>query len=308
MGFKALCKRTGAVIYKHRADLMFGVGLGCVTAGTILLIKDAEKISYAFDEHLYRAKAIEENDAAEAEEKGAGWRDEKERKQLVKEDFKLTVTDLAKTVGKDCAFIIGGEVLQGMAHVSLNKQLANATLLAANLSAAYANLKQRVVEDQGEEKLNEYLYGPQIKKVVVDENGNVTEVTEMIKDQNATVGLPPHCFFFDEGCSEKWNKGRGVNKETVEDLYFWLNQKLQVEGFLFENDIRREFGVNLVECGWTSGIFAKDKDGNVNTLSFGIDGTKSGADKRFLDGEEDSVLIRLNLEDDILSQLHLFKH
>lgn len=308
MGFKAFCKRTGVVIYKHRADIEFILGLGLVGTGTALLIKDAEKISTAFNEHSTRMNEIEDFDRVEQEDPGAGWRDEQERKDFVKNDIKLTVKDLAATVGKDTAFIVVGEVLQGISHVSLNKQLANATVLAANLSAAYANLKQKIVEDQGQEKLDEYLYGPQIKKVVVDEDGNVTETVEMVKDSNGLVDLPPHCFFFDE-VSPKYSKSYGVNRDTVRNLQLWLDQRLGVEGFLFENDIRREFGVPLVECGWTSGIMAFDKEGNRNHISFGLDREKlDDAAQRFLDGSERTYLVKLNVEDDILSQLHLFKH
>jgi len=158
MGFKAFCKKTGVVIYKHRADIEFIAGLGLVVTGTTMLIKDSEKIAKAFQDHSVRMKEIEDFDAVDAEDPGAGWRDEKERKAFVRADIKYTVKDLAKTVGKDVAVVAAGEVLQGISHMSLNKQLANATLLAANLSTAYANLKQRIVEDQGQEKLDEYLY------------------------------------------------------------------------------------------------------------------------------------------------------
>lgn len=306
MAIKAFMKKTGAIIYKHRADIEFVGGLGLVTTGTILLIKDAEKISKAFNEHSYRAQTLEEFDAAEAEDPGAGWRDEKERKDFIKNDIKCTVKDLTKTVVKDTAFIVGGEVLQGVSHVSLNKQLANATLLAANLSAAYANLKKRIIEDQGEEKLNEYLYGPVIKKVVVDEEGNVTESIERVKDENENINLPPHCFFFDE-TSPLFSKSRGVNKDTVTNILFWLNQRLEKEGFLWENDIRRELKVELVECGWTSGIFAENPDGSKNTLSFGFEYHDDHI-QRFLDGYDPCCLIRLNVEDDIMSKMKLKKH
>lgn len=306
MGLKAFCKRTGAIIYKNRANIEFVTGLGLVTAGTVLLVKDSEKIAEAFNEHAYRAQTLEEFDAAEAEDPGAGWNNVKERKDFIKNDIKCTVKDLSKTVVKDCAFVVGGEILQGVSHVSLNKQLANATVLAANISAAYANLKNRIVEDQGEEKLNEYLYGPVVKKVVVDEEGNVTETVEMVKDENGNINLPPHCFFFDES-SPKFSKSRGINKDTVSNILLWLNQRLQVEGFLWENDIRRELGVELVECGWTSGIFAENPDGSKNELSFGFEYHDEHI-QRFLDGYDPCCLIRLNVEDDIMSKMHLKKH
>lgn len=313
MGFKAFCKRVGVVVYKHRADIEFVAGLTLVGVGTGMLIKDANKISQAFWAHNHRMNEIEEFDKVDEEDPGAGWRDEKERKEFVRADIKYTVKDLAKTVGKDVTVIVAGEVLQGISHMSLNKQLANATILAANLSTAYANLKQRVIEDQGEDKLDEYLYGPVTggpvaKKVVVDEKGNVTEETKLIYDTNKDVCLPPHCFFFDES-STKFSKSRGVNRDTVHNLQVWLDQRLGVEGFLFENDIRREFGIPIVECGWTSGIMAYDKDGNRNHLSFGLERIREGSpEQRFLDGDEYVCLIRLNVEDDILSKLHLFTH
>lgn len=306
MGFKAFCKRTGVVIYKHRADIEFVAGLGLVTTGAVLLVKDAPKIAEAMNEHANRARLIEEIDAEDAKEPGAGWVDKAERKMYIKNDIKETVKDFGKTVVKDCAFIVGGEVLQTVSHVSLNKQLANATVLAANLSAAYANLKQKIVEDQGQEKLDEYLYGPQIKKVVVDEDGNVTETIELVNDENAKNNLPPHCFFFDES-NPNFSKSRGVNKDTLYNQQRWLDDRLWAEEFLFENDIRREVGVELVECGWTSGIMAVNPDGSRNHLSFGFD-SKDPATLSFIEGTNPSYLVKLNMEDDILSKLHLRKH
>lgn len=306
MKLKAFFKKAGVVIYKHRADIEFAVGLGLVGTGTYLLIKDSDKISSAIYEHNSRAQLIEDTDAEEAKEPGSGWRDEQERKQFVKDDIKSTIKDMTVTVGKDCAFVVTGEVLQFISHKSLKGQLANATLLAANLSTAYANLKKKIVEDQGQEKLDEYLYGPQVKKVVVDENGNVTETTELLIDNNAAAGLPPHCFFFDEE-SELFSKSRGINRDTVNNLLFWLNQRLEKEGFLFENDIRREFKKPLVKCGWTSGIFAYNPDGTRNYLSFGLE-NPTQATKNFLDGDEPVLLVKLNLEDDILSKMHIFSH
>lgn len=306
MKLKRFFKRTAHVIYNHRADIEFMAGLGFVITGTILLIKDSSKIAEAIDEHTYRARMIEEIDEEESNNPGEGWRDIAERKKFIKEDIIETSKDFCKTVVKDCAFIVGGEVLQGISHKSLKGQLANATILAANLSTAYANLKQKVVEDQGEEKLNEYLYGPVVKKVVVDEEGNVTETIEMVKDENENINLPPHCFFFDES-NNKFSKSRGVNKDTLYNLQHWLDEKLWYEGFLFENDIRREVGAELVECGWTSGIFAEDENGNRNHLSFGFD-SKDPATLAFIEGSNPSYLIKLNMEDDILSKLHLRKH
>lgn len=311
MGIKAFCKKVGVVAYKHRADIEFVAGLTLVGVGTGMLIKDSGKIAKAFQDHAYRMQEIEDFDAEEAKDPGAGWRDAQERKEFVRADVKYTIKDLTKTVGKDVTVIVAGEVLQGISHMSLNKQLANATVLVANLSTAYANLKQKVVEDQGQEKLDEYLYGPVdglvTKRVVVDEDGNVTELTTLIDDSNKNVGLPPHCFFFDE-VSTKFSKSRGVNRDTVHNLHVWLNERLRVEGFLFENDIRREFGVPIVECGWTSGIIY-DKNGDRDQLSFGLENPRTGsADQRFLDGDENVCIIKLNVEDDILSKLHLFSH
>lgn len=311
MGFKAFCKRVGVVVYKHRADIEFVAGLTLVGVGTGMLIKDSEKIAKAFQDHAYRMQEIEDFDRVDADDPGAGWRDDKERKEFIKADIKYTIKDLTKTVGKDVTVVVAGEVLQGISHMSLNKQLANATVLVANLSTAYANLKQKVVEDQGQEKLDEYLYGPVdgpvAKRVMVDEDGNVTELTTLIDDSNSNVGLPPHCFFFDEA-STLFSKSRGVNRDNVHNLYVWLNERLRLEGFLFENDIRRAFNVPIVECGWTSGIIY-DKNGPRDQLSFGLENPRAGsAEQRFLDGDEYVCIIKLNVEDDILSKLHLFSH
>ena len=96
MGFKAFCKRTGVVIYKHRADIEFIAGLGLVITGTTMLIKDSEKIANAFNDHSMRMKEIEDFDAADAEDPGAGWLDEKERIVLLAMELACEIEKGAK--------------------------------------------------------------------------------------------------------------------------------------------------------------------------------------------------------------------
>lgn len=285
--------------YDNRALIETVAGMICVAMGTGLIIskaKHAADIAYEIENNL---DEIHKKDATNA------WVDKKERSVAVRGNIKYAACEYTKTYALGIAFVIGGEVLQGFGYATKSQQLTTATALAASYAATLNAVKERVIADQGEEKWQEYLLGPQFTTVDVMPDGTIIQTTEPVPDHNGDIGLPPHCFFFDEcNCMNTWENDPYKNRDFLESHQRWLNERLWVEGFLFENDIRRDLGAPLVKSGWTSGILAEDKDGNRNWLDLGL-GAKNSAAQAFRDGIEPSILIQMNIEDNIIDQLKL---
>lgn len=297
MNIKGALKAFGAKAYQNRGWIMTIAGMSAVVGGTAVIIskaKDAVQVTEQLE--------IKNNYIHEMDEK-YGWSSKKERSHEVRSMLKYGVSGYTKTywlgIGLECF----GLALITISDIEMSKEYAAVSALAASYAATLSNVKERVIADQGEEKWQEYLLGPQFTTVDVMPDGTVIQTTEPIEDHNGEIGLPPHCFFFDEA-NYNWEKDPIANKDFLEDHLRWLNQRLQAEGFLFENDIRRDLGIPLVKCGWTSGIFAEDKDGNINYLKFGLD-AKNPAAQRFRDGIEPSILIQLNVEDNIIDQIKM---
>lgn len=296
MKVKATIKTILAVAYKNRAKIETIAGMVLIGVGTGVIIskaREAAEVSYEVEGRFNDIHRIDAED---------GWESKKERSKEVRSTLKYAAAGYAKTYGLAIGLELVGGTLIAISDITQAKELSATSALLATTSATLSAVKQRVIEDQGEEKWQEYLLGPQFTTVDVMPDGTVVQTTEPL---NQTEGFPPHCFFFDEvNCPDNWEKDPLMNRDFLENHLRWLNERLWVEGFLFENDIRRDIGAPIVKSGWTSGIFATDKDGNRNYLKFGLDAKNERA-QAFRDGREPSILIQLNVEDNILDQLKI---
>ena len=299
MNIKKTLKTVGAVLYKNRAKIETAAGITCVVVGTGIVISKARQATTIAEELEVKDTIIKRKDANEE------WESRKERSKEVREMVKFAGIEYAKTYALGLGIEAAGLGLIILSDITMNNQIAAVTALAASYATTLGNVRERVIADQGEEKWQEYLLGPQFTTVDVMPDGTVVQTTNPLDNPNENLGLPPHCVFFDEcNAPNSWEKDPRANRDFLEGHLRWLNERLWVEGFLLENDIRKDLGLPLVKCGWTSGIFAEDKDGNRQYLDIGLE-AKNPAAQRFRDGIEPSILLQFNVEDNIVEQLTL---
>ena len=297
MGVRAFVKTALALGYKHRATIETAVGIGLIAFGTGKIISKAREACELADELSVM------NNKIHVKDENNDWVDKKERNSAVMHMVGHAVKGYGKTYGLAIGAQVAGTGLVILSDVTQANQIATVSTLLASTSATLSTVKERVIADQGEEKWQEYLLGPQCTTVDVMPDGTVIQTTEPINDPSSENGFPPHCFFFDEA-NINWEKDARYNRDFLETHLRYLNERLWAEGFLFENDIRRDIGAPITKSGWTSGIFAEDKDGNRNYISFGLDAKNERA-QAFRDGIEPTILIQLNVEDNILEQIKL---
>lgn len=302
MGIKAAAKSLLAMAYKNRAKIETIVGMGLVVVGTGVVVSKARKATEIANQLEDMHNDIRRKDATEE------WVDKKERSVAIRGTLKYGAVNYTKTYWLGFSCIAGGLTLIGISDITMSKEITAAWGLVSTYAATLNKVKENVIADQGEEKWQEYLLGPQYTKVDVLPDGTIVQTTSALDNPNASCGLPPHCFFFDEA-NPNWHKDPLINRKFLEDHERWLNQRLEAEEFLFENDIRRDIGEPIVKSGWTSGIFAWKIDPVTgdkvrNYISFGL-GAMNPAAQAFRDGTEPTILIQLNMEDNILDQLKL---
>ena len=304
MNFKRAIKTIGALAYKNRSTIETVGGLFAIAVGTGEIIskaKQAADISYQIEDMM---DDIHQRDVED------GWESKKDRSREVRGVLKFATVNYTKTYAPGILFQLVGGTLIAVSDISQAKELSATSALLATTSATLSAVKERVIADQGEEKWQEYLLGPQFTTVDVLPDGTVVQTTNPLENPNAGIGLPPHCFIFDDyNCPDAWEKDPFLNRKFLEDHQRWLNEKLWAEGFLFENDIRRDLKAPLVKSGWTSGIMAEKIDPVTgdkvrNYLSLGLDANNPMA-QAFRDGVEPSIVIQMNVEDNIIDQLQL---
>lgn len=289
MNIKWLLKRIGAVLYDNRSNIEFAAGTIMVVAGTGMVISKAEKAVEVKNEYEYQAKMIELKDEND------DWDSKSQRTRDCLKVGKDTAIGYLKVYGPGLAVEVGGLALMGISHATDRKEIATVSAALASTVLEFANYRQRVVEEQGEAKDEEYLTGQTQKK----SNKKKKEDEEPVKIDH----LPDHSFIFDE-TNDNFEKDAIMNRDFLEDHEHWLNEKLWKEGFLMENDIRRDVGAPIDPNAVTYGITAVDENGNRNYISFGIDRNTERA-RAFREGRERSFLVILNnMEPNILKKLY----
>ena len=301
MNFKRTIKVLGGILYKNRAKIEFIVGGAAAAAGTAMIISKARKAAEVADELEARNNAIRRMDAEDK------WENKKERSETRKDVVKYAVVEYTKCYGAALAVEALGLTLMGIGFGTSQKELSNMATLAASYATTLSLVKDRVIADQGEGKWQEYLHGPQVTTVEVLPDGSVVQTTTPVDNPGRTANLPPHCYFWSS--SKDYEKDPIMDRDRLESVQRWIDEKLWSEGFLWENDCLRDLGLPLVKTGWTSGIFAEKIDPVTgdkvrNHFSLGLD-AQTPAAQRFRDGIESEFLLQLNMESNIMDKLNL---
>lgn len=285
MNAKWLLKRVGSFIYENRSNIEFAAGTIMVIAGTAMVISKAEEATEVKDETERQIKNIELMDEYE------DWDSKQQRTKACVKMAKYAAVGYFKVYGPGLAVEVGGLALMGISHATDRKEIATVSAALASTALEFANYRQRVREELGDEKDEEFLMG---RPVVEEKDGKVTITPEK---------EPDHSFWFDE--SNPNNEGEAaLSIDFLENHERWLNIRLQKEGVLWENDIRRDIGcpVSPDADGW--GITAVDDDGNINYISFGLNKNTERA-KAFREGKTPNFLIILdNMEPKVSKKLY----
>ena len=285
MKVKWLLKKISTTIYDNRSNIEFAAGTLMVIAGTAMVISKAEKAVEVKDEMDRKIKNIELKDEYE------DWDSKSQRTKECVKMAKETAIGYLKVYGPGLAVEVGGLTLMGISHATDRKEIATVSAALASTALEFANYRARVKEEFGEEKDEEFLMG---KPVVEEKDGKVT-ITP------ATI--PKHSFMFDSK-NPNHSGDPMMDLDYLENHERWLNMRLQKEGILWENDIRRDIKADIdpEADGW--GITAVDDDGNTNYISLGLNKNTERA-KAFREGKTDSFLIILdNMEPNISKKMY----
>lgn len=289
MKAKWLLKKIGTTIWDHRSNIEFVVGTGMVLTGTGMIISKAEEAMEVKQDVEYKKKIVELTD------EDNGWESQSERTKACFDVFKTGLVGYTKTYAPGAAVEIGGLILMGISKATDRKEIAVTSAALASTTMEFMNYRKNVIAELGEEKDEMFLTNA-VTVTEVDENNKETKVVTPTR-------LPDHSFLFDEA-NPNYDKRGFSNLEFLEDHERWLNERLWYEGFLYENDIRRDIDapINPDADGW--GITAVDDEGNRNYISFGIHKNTERA-AAFREGSEKSFLIILNnMEPNVSKKLY----
>jgi hypothetical protein len=159
------------------------------------------------------------------------------------------------------------------------------------VTAAYSEYRARVQNELGTERELD-IYHAAENRIIHRQDGN-TEVVKVVNPNQFSA----YARIFDEGCAA-WEKGPGVNRMFVQAAQNYFNNRLQVRGHVFLNEVYDHFGFEHTQPGAVVGwLLGSDGD---NYIDFGV---FDAYNSMFVNEQERSIILDFNVDGVIFDKL-----
>jgi hypothetical protein len=309
MSIISAVKTVGAKVVvkaaKYAPHILVTVGIGSVTAGTVMAVKNATKADEVIENFNEKMAQVEEAKQL-AEEKKVIYTHKNEMEDKFK-IYTYTAYSLVKKNWLPIVLYVGGVamIMSGF-HIISQRYIGMAASYAA-LHKSYTDYRKRVVEKEGTDA--DFRYANGIKDEVleysaVDGDGEAQDVHEDVKNVIDDATMSVYAVLFDEENSSMWTPNAVTNKAQIKAVEEYWNRPSQFErrGFVYYFEVLRDLGIwdrlpidtqkALVGLGWVWG----HGDNRVSLGIFDINKPKSFAQRDFITGYEPSLLIEPNLD------------
>lgn len=236
-----------------------------------------------------------------------------ERKELVKQGGALA-KDLVKTYWIPALLGVGSAGLIWGGRTMLRRELSAVTSAYALLMESYKQYRQRVIDDVGIEKDQEYMHGIKMVDAVDEKTGEVTRRAIVDKSKSISPYSVWWCEgeFDDETGEWLWRNGMWrdnplMNESTLKCVQNAANDLLRANGFIFLNQVREMLGLPPTREGQIVGWTLCGGDGYID---FGVFPSKQHplekiipVNRLFLDNKTCNALLDFNVDGPILGAL-----
>lgn len=284
---------------KYAPELLLAAGVAGGIATVVLACKETLKAQEVIERHNSEIEQIHE--AADIAKPGE-YPAEVQKKDITATYIRTGVA-FAKTYMP--AIVVGtGSVIAIFASFGIMKKRYLGMVAAYGaLDKLFKDYRKRVVDTLGEEKDREFRYGltKESVKMTVD-NGDGKIKTETVENEvsdgeNAVnCGYSPYARFFMAG-NPNFEKDSESNRFFLSRQQDWFNQKLQARGYVFLNEVYEALGFEPTKAGqvvgWVKGM-------GDDFIDFGMFNVSSEATMRFINGDEDVVILDFNVDGPIL--------
>ena len=291
--------KTGFKLKKHSPTILAVAGtVGVITSG-VMACKATTKLSTIIDEHHDNVDEIhdyiEEN----------GFSDKYTEKDSNKDLTIVYAQTGLKLVKLYAPSVILGTIsltaILGSNHILRKRNIA---LTAAYTTAAktFRTYRDRVVDRFGEGLDEELRYGiktKEIEETVTDEKGKEKKVKKTVDVVNIE-DIDGYSRLFYEG-NPGWDNDPRFTRMYLLSQLKYANTLLKKRGYLTLNEVYKMLGFSLIPDGQIMGWFYDEE--HPNTVDFGILDTNDEMMIRFFNGDEKAVLLKFNINGNILDKI-----
>ena len=291
--------RAGFEVRKHSPEILTGVGIISMIAGTILACRATLKAKPVVEDH--KNKVVKIRNTYE-EEKETGLYSEKARNRDIAKTYAGTCMELAKlyacpvilVTASICSFLGSKKVLS-------DRNAATAAAFAG-LSETLRGYRRRVANAIGTEEERNIWAQPNPEDIANDA-GNYKVDEDEKKKKYTKKGAPqmgPYARIFD-AANPGWDDNPEFTLYHLRAVQAVCNNTLQAKKFIFLNEVYDMLGYERTRAGQVVGWIYDPT--NSAKIDFGIYKTDNPANARFLDGTEQNIILDFNVDGVILNEI-----
>lgn len=282
----------------HKPEIYMGLGVVCIGVGIFLSCRATLEVDEIVEEHNNDMDRIHDAfDNKKTLKSGEIYSKEHMQRDTVKR-YGKTCFRLGRVYAPGIGFTVLGVGFFFAAYRVLKIRNAQLIVACETIANSFMNYRQRVIEDYGEETDYNYIHGirsEEVDRIETQENGKKKKVkeTQLVGDGKLTS---PYSRFFDES-SKYWRSNSDVNLLFLKTQERWANDLLKKRrsGAVFLNEVLEMLDIPPCPTGQFVG-WLRDGDGD-GYIDFGIfDQNGSVADRRFVNGYEDVILLDFNVD------------
>ena len=280
------------VAQKHSPTILFGAGVVGVVATVVIASRATLKLEEVLDQaqgNLRTAKDLSDTNNPSYSEN-----DYKQDVAYIYIRSTLAIARLyapAVAVGTLSIGCLAGS------HTILTKRNAGLAAAYAAVEKGFAEYRQRVLAEVGEDKEREFRYGSESREIVEETKQGPKVTTVQRVDPN---GISVYARFFDE-MSQSWQKTPEYNRVFLQCQQNYANDLLHSRGHVFLNEVYDMLGIERTKAGAVVGwIMSKDGD---NFIDFGMFDSDNPRARDFVNGREGAILLDFNVDGVIFDKI-----
>lgn len=293
MGIKEIWSVAKFALKKNEDKIFIAAGIALTGSGVVFACKATRKVDDVIWTYHQKIGNINEREPKRKDDLVEfGKQQRKDRGRATLE----TGWDLVKLYAPSAIMLTGGIMCFIGAHHVVSERYAALSAAYTTLDNCFKDYRGNVIAKYGTDVDKEMRFGAKVKKN--SDSKELTDVKKNIEDYS------DYARFFDEG-SIYWDPCNDYNQMFLKNVQAHMNDKLRQEGYVFLNDVYQALGIPKSKAGQVVGwIYDKENENGVsdNFIDFGIYNVNSTAARKFVNGEENVILLDFNVDGDIWSK------
>lgn len=293
----SVASKVGFVAKKYSPEILLVAGICGTVTGVVVACKATKKAALVTEELKKRRDSIQEA----LNRKKNGYEEKNARRDTFLA-YKRALWGYIRVYAPAAAIIFASCGCHVGHYSILKKREAAVAAALASTSAAFAEYRNRVSEQVGEE-VEQNIYHD-VHKPTEEEAAKMTEEGDGVDTSKYVVSSPrgtDRCF---DELNPMWVRSPIDNQNFLHQTQAYCNEQLRRHGHIFLNEVYDALHIPRIPEGQILGwIYGKDRDDLHNFVDFGVWSIKDEARESFVRGREASVWLTFNYDGDILAKM-----